>query len=657
MTTAELTNQEIIENIKKIIAENSGWMEIQQIADKLGVARNKRLFEDSHSSTIGQIIHRFLKKEGFRSKKVEPTEDTYSIWVCAPDVPDEDLEKALEINGNNERYRVKFIKRDTEDKPKAEHKPKQEIDPEAVLACVSEFKEMFGVGGFVKILHGSRAFKDTDYNQQAKTSQFYGMFSDHTQNEIEAVIMNLLDSGKIFKSGNFRPVLTTNKVTTFKPQKPKAEEEEPVIENEDTEALDEIIDLINQGENIFITGYAGTGKSYILNKLKKIFDIDVTSTTGMAAVNVQGQTVHSWAGVGICNKPIEQVVKKIRHRRKIAKQIQDCRILAIDEVSMLDSHTIDYIDTVLRLLREDERAFGGIQVLLFGDFFQLPPVNRRESGFCFKSNAWRDLELKNIVLEKIYRQKDADFIRALNNIRLNSLTQDDARLFQARQMIDDTDKSGILHIFSTNNEADRYNSMKFNSIEAEIHTFKSKDLVYKSENAYIELKKEDSYKTLSAMDKMNWELLDKFCKAPQSLELKVGCKVMLLKNQNFEKGLINGSCGEVKQVNDDSVLIHFDNGEFATIKPQTFEYYKGGEISASREQYPLRLAYGITIHKSQGMTLERVLIDFNRIFECGQAYVALSRVKTLDGMHLKAFNPNKIIVDREVVDFYDSLKN
>src|SRR5574344_2657108 len=232
----------------------------------------------------------------------------------------------------------------------------------------------------------------------------------------------------------------------------------------DNEYLSEIVDLIKAGENIFITGYAGTGKSFILNKLKKCFQIDVTSTTGLAAVNISGQTIHSWAGVGICNKPVIDVVEKILKRSKLKKQIQECEILAIDEISMLDGMTFDYIDQVLRNVRDCDKPMGGIQMLMFGDFFQLPPVSK-ENGFCFNSACWKELYLKTIFLEKIYRQSDEKFIKALNNLRLNELTESDIELFMSRQIDDSLAEADMLHIFSTNYEADNYNNMKFRQVE------------------------------------------------------------------------------------------------------------------------------------------------------------------------------------------------
>lgn len=427
--------------------------------------------------------------------------------------------------------------------------------------------------------------------------------------------------------------------------------------NGDNEDLDKITDLINKGENLFITGYAGTGKSYILNKLKKKFQIDVTSTTGLAAVNVQGQTIHSWAGVGICNKPVKDVIEKILQRTKLKKQITECKILAIDEISMLDAKTFDYIDEVLRNMRDGSKPFGGIQVLLFGDFFQLPPVEK-ESGFCFNSKTWQALNLKTIFLEKIYRQNDETFIKSLNNLRLNRLTQDDIRLFYDREVNYNTYESDILHIFSTNKEADNYNTLKFNSVKKPLHVFNSADKIHRK-RTIIEVDKNKPDDRLTKFDLLTLDTFDKSCKAPSALELKEGCRVMLLKNLNFNKGLINGACGTVLELKKDEeyILIQFDNGIEEVIAKHTFEAYRDGEVVVSREQYPLRLAYGITIHKSQGMTLDKLIVDCNRIFECGQVYVALSRIKSLDGLYLKSFNPKKVWANEEVLKFYQSVRS
>jgi len=416
-----------------------------------------------------------------------------------------------------------------------------------------------------------------------------------------------------------------------------------------------IKDAVKSGKNVFVTGSAGTGKSFILNKLKKEFNLEVTSTTGMAAVNVGGQTIHAWAGVGICNLPVEFAVKGILKKSNLAKRIRNTKILAIDEISMLDAQTFDYLNSVFKAVRACNLPFGGLQVVLFGDFFQLPPVEKA-GGFCFESAGWKELSLENIVLKKIYRQSDGNFANILNDIRQNSLKNSELDAFLARNNVEIPAGKEVLHIFATNEAADNFNTKKFNELKTTPQELGAKDILMKNEEADRIISSPQEAEELSIARRNIWETLDKYCKAPQNLVLKKGCRVMLLKNLDFEQGLINGSCGVVKEISQDGVYVIFDNGATKTIKPHEFEYSKDGKLLAKRVQYPLRLAYGITIHKSQGMTLDEVFIDFSRIFEYGQAYVALSRVKSLKGLYLKDFNPRKIMANPRIVEFYAELE-
>jgi len=652
-STLNIDEKTVVEEIKNIILEKNDWTEIQEIADIMGVPRYKQLQEGSHNSTIAQLINSHLKKLGFRTIRIDFDEGDYNIWVCPPGAGNGQPGNILKLNTNNKKYKTVMLFTDNLISEQIS-KPK-EINPDTIISCVKRFNKQFGTGGITKILHGSSALKDNEYNKLAKESEFYGIYSDFTQKNIETEIKNLIAKNKIKQIKGFMPTLEIpeNETETAKTEIPEPKElPGEKVKNEDTKDLDQITELLKNGENLFITGYAGTGKSYILNKLKNKFDIEVTSTTGMAAVNIQGQTIHSWAGVGICSKPIEQVVKNILKRTKIRKQIVNCNILAIDEISMLDARTLDYIDNVLKMVREEDSPFGGIQVLFFGDFFQLPPVRKAESGFCFNSECWNKLNLQTVFLQKIYRQKDENFIRALNNIRLNSMTETDVELLSSRMVEHNTYNSDMLHIFSTNGEADSYNARKFDAVSNPVHIFTAEDKLHRN-NRVIKINPENLPENLNHYDKLTWETLNNSCKAPQVLELKEGCKVMLLKNHNFAKGLINGSCGVVLKIESNSVKIKFDNDVQETITNHTFELYREGELAATREQLPLRLAYGITIHKSQGMTLDKVVVDCNRIFECGQAYVALSRVKSLEGLYLRSFNPRKVVVDEEVINFYE----
>ena len=437
---------------------------------------------------------------------------------------------------------------------------------------------------------------------------------------------------------------------------------------ENNEDYKKVLSLLMNGENVFLTGYAGTGKSYILNKLKEKLKkkLTITSTTGIAAVNVKGQTLHSWAGVGLCKNPVHKTIEKIYTRPSIYKQIRNCKILAIDEISMLNIETFEYVDEVLKNIRESLEPFGGIQVLFIGDFYQLPPVEvvndrpeyalfdenpsifNNSRRYCFDSPLWEDFKLKNVVLKQNYRQSEKDFIKALSDMRTNNLDEDDTELLKNRETNLDTFETNMLHIFSTNYEADRYNMAKFNMIDEPVKIFEADDGVYRGTKPV--------YSNFTENEKYILEIFGKNCRAEKEIALKLGAKVMLLVNMDFNRGLINGSCGDIQSFNESTITIKFDNGEVADIPRHRFEYYYHDKLTAERTQFPLKLAYGITIHKSQGMTLDKLVVDCSRIFEKGQAYVAMSRVKTLDGLYLKNFSKDKVMVDERVAEFYSNLE-
>ena len=435
----------------------------------------------------------------------------------------------------------------------------------------------------------------------------------------------------------------------------KYEKSTPVEAEEsesDNEYYEKIVNYIDEGKNVFVTGNAGTGKSYLLNKLKNKYGdkLELTSTTGLAAVNIKGVTIHSWAGVGICNKEISKCVKSILVKRPLSSKIRKCEMLAIDEISMMKGDAFTYIDCVLRQVRGNSEPFGGIQLLLFGDFFQLPPVEDNNEGkdFCFETETWKELNLQPVILDTIYRQTDKDFIKALNDIRVDKVDPDDIDLLKSREIDYDTSETPMLHIFSRNDEADNYNKRRFDSIDSKTYTYDAISGVYRGRR-FVEV-------GLTDKEHLTMEIFKKNCRASETLKLKVGCRVMLLVNLDFERGLINGACGEVVSLSDDYIIVRFDNGVSEVIEQHKFESYYNDVLQASITQYPLKLAYAITIHKSQGMTLDNVVVDCNRIFEEGQTYVALSRVRSLDGLYLKGFTPDKIKVNEKVVGFYNELE-
>lgn len=512
-------------------------------------------------------------------------------------------------------------------------------------------------------------------NLYAYSSQFFAKSLNINQNEIIVANENLSLQLKNlmylyaqkhknvkYKKENNDVYIVINKYEKILVQQSNNEN----ILNDNTDGIvKQITDLINKKENIFITGGAGTGKSYILNQLKQIYGskMHVTSTTGISALNISGQTIHSWAGIGIADKPVSTVVANIKNNNVVVlKQLLLAELLAIDEISMLDNTTLDYLNSVLKAIRESDEPFGGIQVLLFGDFFQLPPVgieDDNETDFCFNSKTWQELNLKTIILKDVKRQTDIKFIKALNDVREDKIDIEDMKIFFKRDYdFDFVPPEGTLQIFSTNKKADEYNVECFNKIKTKSYKYIAEDYLYiYSKNGECDIVKiSDNTNKLSEYDMNCINKFNEDCKAPQTLEIKVGCRVMLVKNRNIKAGLVNGSCGTVTEANDSSVRVLFDNKVESTIIPEKFEYIRENRTKIKRSQYPLRLAYGITIHKSQGMTFDGLVVNFNRIFDYGQAYVALSRTRSLEGLIIKGFNPNKIKANPKVINFYKEIE-
>lgn len=404
------------------------------------------------------------------------------------------------------------------------------------------------------------------------------------------------------------------------------------------------IDCILNGHNVFITGSAGTGKSYLLNLLKEKLQnkrFHITATTGIASVNVGGITLHSWSGIGIEDIPVEKIARNILSARgtHTRKRLQTTDVLAIDEISMLSMENFEKIDKLLRLIRDKDIPFGGIQVIFFGDFFQLPPVD--SCNFCFESNVWGEADIKTIVLEKIFRQQDERFVELLNNIRYSKINKDDIALLKSRFALNNY---GVIKptILSTHNKfVENINFEKLNNIQA-------KEFIYEA--------KFDGNK-----DKI--EILKKNCIAKEVLTLKLGSQVMMLKNTYQKDGIINGSSGIIVDFSPKKhyPVVEFENGKQFVISPESWEIStynhetENIEVLASMVQIPLVLSWAITIHKSQGMTLDKVECDLKNVFADGQVYVALSRVRDLSGLFIKSFDINKVKTNKKIIDFYMKL--
>lgn len=430
--------------------------------------------------------------------------------------------------------------------------------------------------------------------------------------------------------------------------------------------IQQILEILKT-RNIFITGGGGVGKSYTVNKLKEKLPVIITSSTGISAVNICGQTIHSWAGIGVCGRPIGQVIGFLNSSKGKSKrkEICDAEYLVIDEISMLNSFTFDYIDKVLQAARNNSAPFGGLRVILVGDFYQLPPVKIGENtvvgeneflvDYCYNSLAWKSLDLYTINLEKVHRQADANFIKTLNNARTGRCDCQDMKLLATRNyMTEASIPKEVVRLYSVNEKADAENLNRFTELEGKSRKYLSLDRVRTYKNG-TNCMVNASQNNLPKWDWDKYVAFDKACRIPKILEVKKGARVMLLTNKSFETGLVNGSLGNVTALADNRIKVKFDNGEEVWIDSETTEIKEGKQVKISREQIPLRLAYAITVHKAQGLTLDKVFVDFDRIFAAGQAYVALSRAKSLEGLFIKNFDPDKIFVDKSIVKFYEGI--
>lgn len=473
--------------------------------------------------------------------------------------------------------------------------------------------------------------------------------------------------------------------------------------------------VVTGGKSLFYTGAAGTGKSYLLHsiigKLRAKYgekSVAVCAPTGLAAINIRGETIHKWAGIGLGREDKKALAQKVRGNKKNKERWLSCRTLIIDEVSMLSAELFDKLNFIAKHIRQDERPFGGIQLVLTGDFFQLPPVVERSSAspYVFKADSWHEAIQNKVVMTQVFRQKgDTKFIDMLNQLRMNQITNEGERQYKAlAREINNDDGIEPTQLFSRNHEVETANKRRMDALGGPRFTYEAQDFDENLANKSI-------YQSMIA---------------PKSLELKLNAQVMLVKNQE-DGGLVNGSRGFVKsfctanlefklmefikdsddrlKAFNDLIAAGFDESkvsphvrklysehsflkdaktEFRRQRPglDDYEWYpfvefktpEGGKTTklvmrektthtdpqtkrtiAERKQVHLLPAWALSIHKAQGQTLDKVKVDVSSAFEKGQVYVAISRARTLDTLQVVGFDRSKVKVDQGVVEFYKNL--
>lgn len=409
---------------------------------------------------------------------------------------------------------------------------------------------------------------------------------------------------------------------------------------------DKIKEYITCGHNVFMTGPGGVGKSYYINKLKEEMkdSITITSTTGVSSFNLKAQTIHSFSGIGAFKRGdrLEDILKKLKKTKRMEStcaKIQQCTLLVIDEISMLGKYFLEMIDELFRKIRHSEEPLGGLQVIFTGDFLQLPPVS---DEFCFKSDVWDQLDLKTIYLTKMYRVSDPVYTKMLERIRMGKHNAEDnqilyKRFFAYKEYKEKEKKENLTSIQPTFLYSKKVNVHEKNMEELEKNP--NEMLIFRS----------------VITDKRPDIIINK---TEELLYLKIGAQVMLTVNLDCDNGLVNGSRGVITgyDTSQQSLTVKFLNGSELSFQRHEFVYEEDGKVLYKMIQFPFILAYALSIHKVQGCTLDYAIVDIGHsVFEASMSYVALSRVRSLEGLFLEAYQPYKIFCDKEALEFYEKL--
>ncbi|PAV21915.1 dna repair and recombination pif1 [Pyrrhoderma noxium] len=465
----------------------------------------------------------------------------------------------------------------------------------------------------------------------------------------------------------------------------------------------QVLERVKHGKNVFFTGSAGTGKSVLLRSIISHFardktwrNLGITASTGIAAENIGGRTLHSFAGIGLGKGKVEDLVEAVKNSTFSRMRWIETEVLIIDEISMIDGVLFDKLEYLARCIRNNNKPFGGIQLIISGDFCQLPPVPDRLDGipvpitFAFEAESWDRCVGLPVILEQVFRQRDSTFVNMLNSMRYGEINEEDeARLRALSREVNYTDGIEPTELYPLRAEVVRANKFRLKDLPNPTHTYIADNLRgLDSKGEPVSFRYMDS-------------VLNKLV-AIQEVTLKVGAQVMLIMNlPNY--GLVNGSLGRVigfrttEQAHKELIkmaipddkdksngngvknipreqlkasprewpLVQFTNGREYLCVPMKFEAVGVlGNVEATRNQVPLILAWAMSIHKSQGQTLERVKVDLGRTFEKGQAYVALSRATSLDGLQVVNFDRNKVMAhprvlewNRQILMYYEEERN
>ncbi|WP_374029315.1 DEAD/DEAH box helicase [Bdellovibrio bacteriovorus] len=399
----------------------------------------------------------------------------------------------------------------------------------------------------------------------------------------------------------------------------------------------EALELLRSGENVFLTGGAGSGKSFLIRHFMRELDpkeMPILASTGAAAVLLGGRTFHSFFGLGIMEGGPDATYARASKDTKLLARLRKVEGVIIDEISMIPGQALMIAEALAQRARESKLPWGGMRIISVGDFAQLPPVTQTsQRDWCFMNEVWRQSGFQTVMLSHNQRVSENHFLNILSDVRHGLVTEQVRDFLNEHIKTHDEDHPGT-RLFPRKINAENFNQRKLNELAEEEVTI---DSIYFGSEKHI-------------------EILMKSAPVPVKLVLKLGCRVMFLQNDP-QKRWVNGTRGIVTDISSDRITVKKDQGREVQVDKSSFALQDSeGNIMAQVIQFPLTLAYATTIHKSQGATLDDLWCDLSSLWEPGHAYVALSRLRASDGLHLIGWNPRSIIVDPKVLDFYKRLE-